>query len=76
MAHIVLPCCVCCGACEPECPTGAISRRGSQYQINTGVCVDCKGYHRSPVCVMVCPADAIVPEGTPYHSKFPGTKTY
>ncbi len=45
--------CICCGACEPECPVEAISEGGEMYSINTELCTDCGS------CQDVCPVDAI-----------------
>ena len=45
--------CICCGICESECPTGAISCNGNSYQIDRRECVACY------CCVDVCPVRAI-----------------
>ena len=45
--------CTCCGICESECPTGAISCNGNSYQIDRRECVACY------CCVDVCPVRAI-----------------
>jgi ferredoxin len=45
--------CINCGACESECPEGAISEIGGNMVIDDGKCVDCAA------CVDVCPSDAI-----------------
>jgi ferredoxin len=52
--------CISCGACEPECPTEAISEGDAIYFIDPDVCVECVGHHDSPQCVSVCPVDCIV----------------
>ncbi|CCG06940.1 4Fe-4S binding protein [Pararhodospirillum photometricum] len=52
--------CTSCGACEFECPNGAISMKGDAYVIKAALCSECDG--ESPQkCVAVCPADACVP---------------
>jgi ferredoxin len=60
MAMKILDDCISCGACEPECPTEAISEGDSIYVIDLNVCVECVGHHDSPQCVEVCPVDCIV----------------
>ena len=45
--------CIDCGACEPECPEGAISEGDDIYIIDPELCTDCAA------CVDVCPSDAI-----------------
>lgn len=56
MAHVISSECILCGACEDECPTGAISEGDTQYVIDPDACIDCG------VCVDVCPVDAISQE--------------
>ena len=52
--------CISCAACEPECPTDAISEGDDIYVIDASKCVECKGHYDSPQCVEVCPVDCIV----------------
>jgi len=44
--------CISCGACEPECPVGAISAGDDKYQIDPSTCIDCGA------CASVCPVEA------------------
>lgn len=53
--------CIVCGACEPECPTEAISEADDIYIIDAELCVECEGYFDSSQCVEVCPVECIVP---------------
>ena len=53
MAHTIGENCVNCGACESECPVGAISEGEGKRVIDGDKCVDCGS------CAAVCPADAI-----------------
>ena len=45
--------CIACGACEPECPEGAISESEGVYVIDASLCKDCGD------CVAVCPVECI-----------------
>ena len=48
--------CVSCGACEAECPVGAISQGADHYEIDKDACVDCGA------CAAQCPTGAISAE--------------
>ncbi len=52
MAYIISEECAACGACESECPAGAI-HEGDIYSINPEECVECG------TCVDACPTGAI-----------------
>ncbi len=60
MAMRITDDCIACGACEGECPVGAISEGDTKFVIDPKKCVECKGYHDSPQCASVCPNDAVV----------------
>ncbi|HHY88260.1 MAG TPA: 4Fe-4S binding protein [Chloroflexi bacterium] len=47
--------CIACGACEAECPEGAISENGGVYVIDAEKCQDCGA------CADVCPTGAAGP---------------
>ena len=53
MAFVIGDACVSWGACEAECPVGAISQGAEHYEINADVCIDCGS------CASQCPAEAI-----------------
>jgi len=55
MAYKITEECIACGACEPECPEGAISEGDEIYVIDPNLCTDCGS------CAEVCPVDACVP---------------
>lgn len=52
MAYRISEDCIMCGACEPECPEGAISEGDELYVIDPNLCSDCGN------CADVCPVDA------------------
>lgn len=57
MAHVINKDeCIACGACESECPVGAISEGDGYFVIDATKCTDCAS------CVAVCPVDAISPK--------------
>ena len=45
--------CVNCGACEPDCPVGAISEANDKRIIDADMCIGCGS------CASTCPAEAI-----------------
>lgn len=53
MAYVIKDTCIACGACEPECPTEAITS-GDIYVIDADKCIDCGA------CANVCPVDSPV----------------
>jgi len=53
MAYNISDDCISCGACESECPVGAISMGDEHYVIDADVCTDCG------TCADVCPVGAI-----------------
>ena len=55
MAFKITDDCIACGACEGECPVGAISNGGDKYVINPA-CIECGN------CANVCPVGAPVAE--------------
>ena len=67
MAYLINEECINCGACEPECPTSAITEGDDIYVIDHEKCVECEGHFDEPQCVSVCPVDACVPD--PAHPK-------
>ena len=52
--------CTNCGACEPECSTGAITQGDDAYQIDAAKCDECASAGGESACMAVCPSDSIV----------------
>lgn len=52
MAYVITDDCIQCGACEPECPEGAIAEVSGLYVIDASKCQDCGS------CADVCPTGA------------------
>lgn len=53
MAYSISDACINCGACEAECPQGAISEQNDMRAINPDICISCGA------CEPVCPVEAI-----------------
>ena len=49
MAYVIGDECISCGACEGECPVGAISEGDGKYVIDADTCASCGA------CAAVCP---------------------
>ena len=62
MATIITEECINCGACEPECPNGAISQGEDIYLIDPKLCTECVGFHDEEACAAVCPVDCCIPD--------------
>ena len=65
MATIITDTCIDCGACEPECPNGAISPgpEGSGiYVIEPELCTECVGFFFEEQCQAVCPVECCLPD--------------
>ena len=56
MAYVISDGCVSCGACERQCPVGAISMGDSQFQIDPDKCISCGS------CAGACPTGSISEE--------------
>lgn len=54
--------CIHCGACEPVCPTEAISEAEEIYVIDPHLCTECVGSLSYVACAAVCPVDCCLPD--------------
>ncbi len=62
MAYKISEECISCGACEPECPNGAISEGETIYIIDPDKCSECVGAADSSKCADICPVGAPEPD--------------
>lgn len=53
MAYVIDDSCVSCGACESQCPVGAINIGDGKFEIDPDKCIDCGS------CAGQCPVGAI-----------------
>jgi ferredoxin len=60
MAFKILQDCNNCGACEVECPNGAIAPGSDVFVIDPDKCTECVGFHATPQCAAVCPVEVCV----------------
>lgn len=56
MAYVISDACVACGACESQCPVGAISMGDGKFEIDANTCINCGS------CAGQCPVGAISEE--------------
>jgi ferredoxin len=69
MAFKITDDCICCGACQPECPNLAISEGPSIYVIDPSKCTECVGSNPSSKCAEVCPVDACIADAAHKETK-------
>ena len=62
MATMITDECINCGACEPECPNGAISEGDEIFVIDPALCTECVGFHGDEACQTVCPVECCIPD--------------
>jgi len=61
MALLINDDCTSCDACVESCPNKAITAENPIYVIDPVKCTECVGAHDEPQCMIVCPADCILP---------------
>ena len=60
MATMITEDCINCGACEDECPNGAISMGDETFVIDPALCTECVGFAGEQMCALACPPDVCV----------------
>jgi ferredoxin len=60
MATQITEDCINCGACEDECPNGAISMGPETFVIDPMLCTECVGFSGEQMCAAACPPDVCV----------------
>jgi ferredoxin len=66
---IVADDCINCGACEPECPNGAIREGDVAYEIDAALCTECVGFRGIEACQSVCPDECCLPDSAHVESE-------
>jgi len=61
MALLINEDCTNCDACPSVCPNDAITVGDMIYVIDAFKCTECVGADDEPQCMLVCPADCILP---------------
>jgi ferredoxin len=62
MATMITEECINCGACEDECPNGAISMGEEVFVIEPDLCTECVGFSNEQACAAACPPDVCIPD--------------
>ncbi|MFO1431974.1 MAG: 4Fe-4S binding protein [Candidatus Competibacteraceae bacterium] len=60
MAFRITAACINCRACEPLCPTGAITAAQPHFRIDAERCQECQGYYPEPQCAGICPVEGAI----------------
>jgi ferredoxin len=60
MATSITEDCINCGACEDECPNGAISMGAETFVIDPAHCTECVGFSSEQQCAAACPPDVCI----------------
>ena len=75
MAYEIIASCVNCWACEPLCPSQAISAADPVFVIDAGKCSECDGDYAEPQCVSICPIEGAILNALGQAANPPGSLT-
>lgn len=82
MAYAIIETCVNCWACEPLCPSAAISLPPSapdgtpgHFVIDARKCTECEGDHAEPQCASICPIEGAILDPLGEAANPPGSLT-
>lgn len=75
MALEIVDACVSCHACEPVCPTNAISKGASHFLIDAKKCTECEGDYADSQCASICPIEGAILDSQGEWMNKPGSLT-
>jgi len=75
MAFAIIETCVNCWACEPLCPSKAISAAQPHFLIDSGKCTECEGDYADAQCASICPIEGAILNGFSEPANPPGSLT-
>jgi len=75
MAFEIVAPCVNCYACEPLCPSAAISQAKPHFLIDAAKCTECNGEYADPQCASICPVEGAILDSSGEAANPPGSLT-
>lgn len=75
MALKIIESCVNCFACEPLCPSKAISAAKPHFLIDAKKCTECEGDFAVPQCASICPIEGAILDALNVPLNPPGSLT-
>ncbi|AGA91927.1 hypothetical protein Thimo_3249 [Thioflavicoccus mobilis 8321] len=75
MAYQIVEGCVNCWACEPLCPSAAITAARPHFVIDPKRCTECAGEFAEPQCASICPVEGAIVDALGIPVNPPGSLT-
>lgn len=75
MALKIVAACVNCWACEPLCPSQAISAAVPHFVIDAKKCTECDGDYADAQCAAICPIECAIVDAAGVPLNPPGSLT-
>jgi ferredoxin len=75
MAYRIVDGCVGCWACEPLCPSAAITAASPHFIIDAQRCSECAGDFADPQCASICPVEGAIVDALGVPLNPPGSLT-